>query len=145
VARSSVVETQVLLLFLYGLSDSNAEVRAKAVQQVGGFLGESHSVPWNLIGRYYQPMLELALDQCSSEEILSCQSRVRSLEAVQVLFSLVVPLTLEPSCTCITNKGLPFPSFMVNSIIEWLSDAIFSDEKEVLDAATKKLPHSRQY
>ena len=137
----SVVETKVLHLFLIGLSDGNAQVKALAVQQLSSFREGTHdSLPWDILASFYQPLLELALDQCSSHEVLSCQARVRCLEALQVMFSLTDPLSNV--CTTQTSETsekyrVHVPDCTVVSVVNVLSNAILSDEKDVLVAALK--------
>ncbi|KAL7485198.1 hypothetical protein ACHAW6_010813, partial [Cyclotella cf. meneghiniana] len=134
-----LVQTKVLSLFLFGLSDAHKEVRAIALRTMSSFCKEGNSYPWPIFASYYQPLLELALDQCSSPLSL-VQSRVRSLEALQILFSLTILLTMdsgaEGTSSDIESK-LTLSQRNIRYTIEVLSNAILSEEKDVLDASLK--------
>lgn len=123
----SAVETRLLLLLMVGISDSNVQVRALAVQQLNTLHKNRSSLPWDTITKYHQSMLELALEQCSSQKNLHCQSRVRSIEALQVLLSLGGTKS-EDSKIFESN---------VQPIVDTLSNGILSDEKDVLEASLK--------
>ncbi|KAL3801640.1 hypothetical protein HJC23_013145 [Cyclotella cryptica] len=136
----SVVETKVLSLLLFGLSDRNTQVRATALQTMKSFCQEEgSSCHWQLIANYYEPLLELALDQCSSQPS-PIQSKVRSLEALQVLFSLTIPFTMDTGAEGTSlNRGskLKMSRINIRYIIQVLSNAILSEENDVLDASLK--------
>ncbi|KAL7504374.1 hypothetical protein ACHAXN_002732 [Cyclotella atomus] len=122
---ASVVETKVLYLFVLGISDGNAQVRALAVQQLRNFQHGKVSAPLDILTRYHQAMLDLVLDQCCIQGVLSGQSKVRSIEALQVLLALVIPMpTVDEQAT-------------IDKLAAVLSDSILADEKDVLDASLK--------
>eukprot|EP00956_Cyclotella_meneghiniana_P007002 scaffold9429_cov71-Cyclotella_meneghiniana.AAC.2 len=123
----SSIETRLLLLFMMGISDGNAQVRGLAVQQLSEFHQSNQSFPWDTITKYFQSMLEHVLDECSSQKNLQCQSKVRSIETLQVLLSLG-RFKIEDSKI--------FES-VVQSMVDTLSNGILSDEKDVLEASLK--------
>jgi len=129
---TSIVEAHILTLLLMCISSGNVDqVRTLATQQLTTSVQSSshgseqeENTSWNILCAYFQPMVERALASCS-ESWTSSQSRVRSLGALQVILSIAIPLMDKSE-----------PSFdMMNSIIDTLSDNIFSEEKEVLEAA----------
>ena len=129
----SIVETKVLFLFMLGLSDGNADVRALAARQLS-CLDDNTScyAPWDILARYYEPLLQFALEQCSLQ-MTSCQGKVRSIEALQAVLSLNVPL----STTRTEGKPIHELESLIQSSVHTLSDAILSDEKDVLDTSLK--------
>jgi len=126
---TSIVEAHILTLVFMCISSGNVDqVRNLAVQQLTSVRnssdGSEHMPSWDILGAYFQPMMERVLASCSTSWT-SCQSRVRSLGALQVILSIAIPLMDKSE-----------PSFdMMNSIIDTLSENILSEEKEVLEAA----------
>lgn len=127
---TSIVEAHMLTLLLMCLSSGNVDqVRKLAVQQLTSVQSSSDGsdqdkLSWDILGAYFQPMVERILASCSTSWT-SCQSRVRSLGALQVILSIAIPLMDKSE-----------PSFdLMNSIIDTLSENILSEEKEVLEAA----------
>lgn len=137
---TTVVEARVLTLFLVGMSKGSvADVRSLAIHQFRGLSCEGNvgMLPKtkNLLVSYFDPMLELHLSSCSNGWAC-CQSRVSSLDALQVLFSIAIPLMNDgssESSTCATNVRLS--DTMIHDIVNILSMNILSDEKEVVEAA----------
>ena len=124
-----MVEAKVLTLLLSCMHVGGVEqVRKMAVRQLS-------SVQRGMAA-YFPQMVEQILSSCS-ESWIPCQSRVRSLEALQVLLSIACPLmdgdiaSLSASDT-VKVKTL---STLVGPIVETLTKNILSEEKDVLEAA----------
>jgi len=130
---TSIVEAHMLTLLLMCISSENVDqVRKLAVQQLtsvqsssdGGDEQYKNMPSWDILGAYFQPMVERVLSSCSISWT-SCQSRVRSLGALQVILSIAIPLMDKSE-----------PSFdLMHSIIDTLSENILSEEKDILEAA----------
>lgn len=132
---ASAVEARVLSLFLAGLSAGNAnQVRSVAVQQLSnleGGVGNEQCFPRGALVLYFQPMLKLILGACSRGQA-SCLSKVRSLEALQVLLIIAIPLMEKEDGA---SPMVELPSATIRSIVGGLSENILSEEKEVMEAA----------
>ncbi|KAL7437450.1 hypothetical protein ACHAXH_007666 [Discostella pseudostelligera] len=135
---TTVVEARVLTLFLVGMSKGSvAGVRSLAIQQLRGLSCEGNGgmLSKNFLVSYFGPMLELLLSSCSNGWAC-CQSRVSSLDALQVLFSITIPLMNDgssESSTCATQVRLS--DTMIHDIVNILSMNILSDEKVVIEAS----------
>ncbi|KAL3767641.1 hypothetical protein ACHAW5_006879 [Stephanodiscus triporus] len=128
---TSAVETRVLTLFLMGMSaGSVTQVRTMAVQHLNNLQGGAtkHILPLEKLDLYYQPMLELMLRSCSLDRA-SCRSKVRSLEALQVLLIISIPLMNGDTAK------LELSDVTIRSLMGVVSTNILSDEKDVLNAS----------
>ena len=130
---SSIVEARVLSMILMCMSGGSVDqVRTLATQQLssmpGGNNNEQKNLPRDLLAAYFQPMMERILTSCC-KSLPSSQIRVRSLETLQVILSIAIPLMDEDQ-----TKVKP-SSVMIRSIIDTLSKNILSEEKDVLEAA----------
>jgi len=145
---ASMVEARVLTLFLMGLSVGNAtQVQSMTIQQLRNLRsGNQQNLPRDTLVTYFQPILELVLSACS-QGWAPCQSKVRSLETLQVLLGIAIPLmekdasslvssppAKQPSPECVV-KVVELSNAMIRSIMDCLSENILSEEKEVLEAA----------
>lgn len=132
----SVVETEVLTLFMLGISDGNSQVRTLAVQQLTSFCESKFYSMWDVMARYYQPLLQLSLERCSSHGAVTCHSNARSIEALQRLLTFIVPLS---TLTATSDNGraceIPLSESLIFSLVAVLTDTILSDEKDVLEAS----------
>lgn len=129
---TTIVESKILSLFVLGASDGNTQVQSIAIQQMICTLncgshdnGQRGNVPWNTIARYFEPVLEPTLASCSLSWS-TCQGRVRSLEALQVLLSFAIAIL---DSTVVKNQTL-LPR--IHPIVECLRKNIVSEEKDVL-------------
>ena len=116
---------------------SVTQVRSLAVQQLYNLQGgpNEHVLPLDKLGLYFQPMLELMLRSCS-EEWASCQSKVRSLEALQVLLIIAIPLMNGKTASSLTGAvKLELSVVTIRSIMEVVSTNILSEEKDIRNAA----------
>mmetsp|Transcript_12295 Transcript_12295/g.18847 ORF Transcript_12295/g.18847 Transcript_12295/m.18847 type:complete len:989 (-) Transcript_12295:103-3069(-) len=132
---TTFVESKILSLFVLGASDGNIQVQSLAIQRLICTLncgshntGQGGNVPWDVIARYFDPVLELTLASCSLSWP-TCQGRVRSLEALQVLLSFAIAIR---DSAVVTEKTL-LPR--IQPIVECLRKNIVSGEKDVLQAA----------
>ena len=132
---TTVVEARVLTLILSGMSNGSvADVRSLAVRKLRDLTGEG-ILPRNILVSYFVPMLDLILCSCSDSWTV-CQSRVGSLETLQVLLCISIPLMNEGSSDpsdCLMMLGLPDAT--IHAIVNVLSMNLLSDEKEVVEAA----------
>ncbi len=129
---TTFVESKILSLFVLGASDGNIQVQSLAIQRLISTLncgshntGQGWNVPWDVIARYFDPVLELTLASCSLSWP-TCQGRVRSLEALQVLLSFAIAIR---DSAVVTDKTL-LPR--IQPIVECLRKNIVSGEKDVL-------------
>ena len=131
---TSFVESNVLSLLVLGASDGNTQAQESAIQQMistlnfGSHRRQESSVPWDVISRYFQPVLELILASCSLSSS-TCEGRVRSLEALQVFLSFAITIldnSVMANDPCLTL--LP----RMQAIVECLRMSILSEEKDVL-------------
>ena len=126
------IESHLLSLFVSGISDGNVQVQEVALQQMyaSGCLGKGETaVNWDVISRYFNPLIETVLASCSLS-LTTCMGRVRSLEALQVCLSFVLAIT-DVDEPCLT---LP----RIKPIVECLRrNIIDTDENDVLQAALK--------
>jgi hypothetical protein len=133
-----MVEAQVLTLFLMGMSTGSVtQVRTLAVQQLNNLqVGTNeHILPLDKLVSYFQPMLELMLRSCS-QDWASCQSKVRSLEALQVLLTIAIPLMTGETAPSLTGAvKLELSVVTIRSIMEVVSTDVLSEENDVLKAA----------
>jgi hypothetical protein len=134
----SMVEAHVLTLFLIGISASSAtQVRSLAVQKLNRLQDETneHILPLDKLGLYFQPMLGLILRSCSQDRA-SCESKIRSLEALQVLLIIAIPLMDGEIAHSLTGASkLEMSEITVHSIMDVVSTNILSEEKDVLKSA----------
>ncbi|KAL3809426.1 hypothetical protein ACHAXA_003995 [Cyclostephanos tholiformis] len=135
---ASMVEAHVLTLFLMGMSaGSAAQVRSLAVQALNNLHGETneHIFPLERLGSYFQPMLGLILRSCS-QDWASCKSKIRSLEALQVLLTIAIPLMNGKSEPLLTGAvELEMSDITLRSVMDVVSTNILSEEKDVLKSA----------
>jgi len=140
---ASMVEARLLSLFLMGMSAGSVnQVRSMAVQQLTSIRsgnGKSdiatngQNLPLDVLMAYFHPMLELILHACSQDWAL-CQSKVRSLEALQVILSIAIPL-MNSNTSSTSGAKVELSNGMIRSIMDILSKNILSEDKEVLEAA----------
>ncbi|KAL9186251.1 hypothetical protein ACHAXT_005489 [Thalassiosira profunda] len=137
---SCKVEARVLALLFTGMAAGNvAEVRSYAIQNLSslqtGTVETSH-LPRDVLVTYFQHVLELTLDACS-RDWAPCQSKARSLESLQVLLSVAIPLMegASPESTPASVATVQLSSDSIRSIVAALSNNILSEEKNVLEAA----------
>ena len=124
-----MVEAKVLTLLLSCMHAGGVEqVRKMAVRQLS-------SVQRGLAA-YFPQMVEHILASCS-ESWMPCQSRVRSLEALQVLLSIACPLMDGDIASLSASDAAKVKSLstLVGPIVETLTKNILSEENDVLGAA----------
>lgn len=131
----TLVESKILSLFVLGAFDGNTQVQSLAIQQMICTLncvshknGNGWHVPWNAIARYFEPVLELILASCLLTWS-TCQGRVRSLEALQVLLSFAI--AIQDNTVVTDQKLLP----RIQPIVECLRKNIVSEEKDVVQVS----------
>eukprot|EP00985_Skeletonema_marinoi_P028524 scaffold25169_cov122-Skeletonema_marinoi.AAC.2 len=131
---TSFVESKALSLFVLGASDGNTQVQESAIQQMmnalncGSHNGQGWNVPWNVIKRYFHPVMEAILASCSFSWS-TCKDRVRSLEALQVFFSFAITI-LDSNVVTDQSSSTLLPR--MQPIVECLRKNIVSEEKDVL-------------
>jgi hypothetical protein len=128
---TSFIEANILSLFVLGVSDGNTQAQESAIQQMpcGNHHGQGCSVPWDVIERYFQPVMELVLASCSLPWS-TCKGSVRSLEALGLTLGFAIAIldsdvvTDDESCLTLLPRMQP--------IIECLRKNIVSEETDVL-------------
>lgn len=128
----SMVGAHILTLFLTGISASSAtQVRSLAVQKLIKLQDENdHFLPLEKLGLYFQPMLGLILRSCS-QDWASRLSKIRSLEALQILLIIAIPL----SNSITSASKLEMSDITIRSIMDVVSTNLLSEEKDVLKSA----------
>ncbi|KAL7463298.1 hypothetical protein ACHAXS_003673 [Conticribra weissflogii] len=143
------VGAKALSLLILGLSDGVDPVQTAASRVLcslsNGDIADNSGnryhndlqsrLPLRLFFIYFHTILELLLDDCSYNWTI-CQSRVRSLEALQTFLSLASSLFAPDERRKINeSKGVMMSKLSMLRIIDVLIEGILSDEKNVLEAA----------
>jgi hypothetical protein len=135
---TSLVESNLLTLLVLGTSDGNILAQESATQQMSSILnfGSYHrqgsGVPWDVIARYFHPVMDLILSSCSLSWS-TCKGRVRSLEALQVLLSYAIAIL--DSDVVIDDSRMTLSPRM-QPVVECLRKNLVSGEKDVVQVRT---------